>query len=156
MYALSSIFSSRYEHDIDVKNSEQTAIDEPTSSVIETALKEVGDWNSKHRLLLLHSKHLNILQENERLAEYEVAGCEAQVWLTLSSEKLSAYSNSKVVRGILAVIIDKIERLPSGGVRNFDINGYLASLGLSHYFSQGRRDGIQQVILRINELLQQQ
>jgi cysteine desulfurase/selenocysteine lyase len=156
MDALSSLFSSCHEYDVDIKTSEQTTINKPTSSAIETALKEAGDWNSKHRLLLLHSKHLNILQENERLAEYEVAGCEAQVWLTLSAEKLSAYSNSKVVRGILAVIIDKIERLPSGDELNFDINGYLASLGLSHYFSQGRRDGIQQVILRINELLQQQ
>lgn len=121
-------------------------------STIESALKDVSDWNSKHRLLLLHSKQLTILKKHEILPEYEVVGCEAKVWLALSEDKLKAYSNSKVVRGILATIIDKINSLPVRDVSSFDINAYLANVGLSHYFSQGRRDGIQQIIVRIKNL----
>jgi cysteine desulfurase/selenocysteine lyase len=119
---------------------------------IESLLKEASDWNSKHRLLLLHSKQLNKLAENECLPKYQVIGCEAEVWLALRSETLSAYSNSKVIRGILAVLIDKINALPIQEISNLDINAYFEDLGLSHYFSQGRRDGIQQIIKRIQIL----
>jgi cysteine desulfurase/selenocysteine lyase len=121
---------------------------------IESSLKEASDWNSKHRLLLLHSKQLNKLPENELLSEYQVIGCEAEVWLALKAEKLSAYSNSKVIRGILAVLIDKINSLPMKEVSSFDITAYFEALGLSHYFSQGRRDGIQQIIKRVQSLYQ--
>lgn len=118
----------------------------------ESSLKEASDWNSKHRLLLLHSKQLNKLQNDELLPEYEVLGCEAEVWLALRAEKLSAYSNSKVIRGILTILIGKINSLPIKEISSFDINTYLKDLGLSHYFSQGRRDGIQQIIKRIQVL----
>jgi sulfur transfer protein SufE len=63
-------------------------------------------------------------------------------------------SNSKVIRGILAVLIDKINSLPMKEVSSFDITAYFEALGLSHYFSQGRRDGIQQIIKRVQSLYQ--
>jgi len=153
--ALFVLFESGTESEIETEgfsSIKQTLTMSAAPSTIETALKNAPDWNNKHRLLLLHSKQLSMLHASEQIDSHEVAGCEAQVWIALIGEKLKANSNSKVVRGILAIIIEKVNALPSHEVAQFDINNYLASLGLSHYFSQGRRDGIQQIILRINAL----
>lgn len=143
---LKSDFNQNHNPNVIARSSQTKSID------IESSLKEVSDWNSKHRLLLLHSKHLSKLQENDLVSEYQVIGCEAEVWLAIRSGKLSAYSNSKVIRGILAVLIDKIHSLTRQEINSLDINAYFEDLGLSHYFSQGRRDGIQQIIKRIQSL----
>lgn len=121
-------------------------------SSIETTLKNASDWNSKHRLLLLYSKELRLLNENERSINAEVVGCEAKVWLLLRNEKFLAYSNSKVIRGILALITNKLNKLTKKELSEFDLNDYLNDLGLNHYFSKGRRDGIKKIIQRIQEL----
>lgn len=152
LQALSNLLEIDENCAIDKGTTDQNALDSTHTSTIEATLTSASDWNSKHRLLLLHSKNLSKLEDHELLPKHELKGCEAQVWLALSSQKLKAYSTSKVIRGILAVIVDKINALPACEVGSFDINAYLAQLGLSHYFSQGRRDGIQEIIKRIQTL----
>ena len=130
----------------------------PTS--IGDAVSQAPDWNAKHRLLLIHSKSLATLPTHQRTIATEITGCEARVWMSLihsdekqainaSKRKLYAYSESKVIRGILALIIEKVNQLPYEEVSRLDIHQYLNQVGLSHYFSQGRRDGISQVIQAI-------
>ncbi|MFT5283334.1 MAG: cysteine desulfurase/selenocysteine lyase [Kangiellaceae bacterium] len=127
----------------------------PSQCTIGMAVSEASDWNAKHRLLLLHSKSLPTLPVSARTKRTEVAGCEARVWLTLiteqnGSEQFYAYSESKVVRGILALIIEKVSQFRKTDVQLLDIKRYLSQVGLSHYFSEGRRDGIGHIIQRIH------
>nr|WP_136249540.1 aminotransferase class V-fold PLP-dependent enzyme [Ningiella ruwaisensis] len=136
----------------------------------EQAFLEAKDWASKHRLLLLFSKNLNELPEGARRTENEVSGCEAKVWLTksLDSDELQAYASTKVVRGILAVLLNKHAQLMFHRVSSdhnddntfrpdtFDYEGYLRQLGLSAYFSQGRKDGVTQLIAKIRSLSESQ
>jgi cysteine desulfurase/selenocysteine lyase len=129
-------------------------------AIIGMSISEASDWNAKHRLLLIHSKNLPTLPVLARTPSTELAGCEAKVWLSAISDKndhkqLYAYSESKVIRGILALIIERVNQLPVSDIKSLDINKYLVQVGLSHYFSVGRRDGIQQIIQRIqNEYAQ--
>jgi cysteine desulfurase/selenocysteine lyase len=124
---------------------------------IEGALKNALNWNAKHRLLLLNSKRLPMLIESKREASSEILGCEAKVWLTFSDNVdtdkcLLAYSESKVIRGILALLIEKVNTLSPENVHSFNFTTFLVEVGLSHYFSEGRRDGVQKIIYRIREL----
>ena len=125
---------------------------------IGASILSAPDWNSKHRLLLLASKQLPVLPEAQRTSAHEISGCEARVWVGFLylhdgskdvKRGLFAYSQSKVIRGILALIIEKVNQVPLTQATTLDIGAYLQQIGLSHYFSQGRRDGISHVIKHI-------
>ena len=129
-----------------------------------TLFSNATDWNEKHRLLLLQSKHLAALSADLRHAHNQVQGCEAQVWLDLKTDtyqniQLLAYSDSKVVRGLLALLLEyvnvKIQTSGLANMRNIEaqLNEFLKQLGLPHYFSHGRRDGMKQVMHTIAQLL---
>jgi cysteine desulfurase/selenocysteine lyase len=151
--------------------------DEFNDATWEAPIKEAGSWSEKHRQLLHMSKQLPTLAPQFRTIENAVAGCEASVWLDISNcgDGLLAYSDSKVVRGILAVLLlkhaqlqqkepHKLMRLtpdnvdiaaysPIVGAVKFDFIAYLKCLGLSDYFSAGRKDGVQAVTERMHKLL---
>jgi cysteine desulfurase/selenocysteine lyase len=133
-------------------------------ATIENQLINAQGWNEKHRLLLLNSKQIPMLALEDRNNENALSGCEAQVWIA-EQDILRAYSDSKVVRGLLSVLINKANSLfpkssdlassegPDAVKQDFDYHQYLQDLGLSHYFSQGRKDGIATVIDRLTELV---
>lgn len=129
------------------------------NQTIAAKLSSATDWNSKHRLLLLFSKQLPVLPPEQRNADNFVQGCETNVWLarrdrdnTDDTAQFLAYADSKVVRGLLVVILDKLNNSSGNCTSANDINEYLKLIGLSPFFSAGRRDGIQQIIKRISAL----
>lgn len=122
-------------------------------------IAQARDWSAKHRLLLLNSKKLPMLAQEQCDASTEIGGCEAKVWLSLSNPQesyqgLRGSSQSKVIRGILALIIDKVNALSRNELEGFDFTAYLHEIGLANYFSEGRRDGVHQIIKRIKLLYQ--
>lgn len=131
--------------------------DRINSNDTDDAIKKAKDWSEKHRQILLASKQLPLLPVSHRNIENEIIGCEADVWLaalppqknesqTNAATMLYAYSNSKVVRGLLSLILNKLNRSP-----DTNIEEYLNMLGLTQYFSQGRRDGIKSIIKTIEK-----
>ncbi len=117
------------------------------------AILKANEWSEKHRQILLFSKYLPMLTKDERKAKYEIKGCEANVWLKISNfsnspanYRVEAYSNSKVIRGLLAIIIAKLYIQP-----NCDLTEYFHEIGLTQYFSQGRRDGIHKIITTLSQ-----
>jgi sulfur transfer protein SufE len=141
--------------DISLSTNKQTA-----SMPHEQAILKASNWPEKHRQLLLLSKALPLLPIEQRTQGNEVKGCEARVWLELdeANHALLAYSDSKVVRGILALILLKqmqIKDKPTQPTETevvkdeFDYESYLQSLGLSDYFSAGRKDGIRIILQRL-------
>jgi len=120
-------------------------------------------WNEKHRLLLLQSKNMPLLEAHLRSDKNAVLGCEASVWIDIvehnNIKTLKAYSNSKVVRGLLSVLCCKVNAELGNKRQEKHLSPnilftYLEELGLPMYFSQGRRDGMQQVVSRITALVE--
>ncbi|MFC3121635.1 aminotransferase class V-fold PLP-dependent enzyme [Agaribacter flavus] len=135
-----------------------TQLDKPIIEQI-VNIAEARDWSTKHRGLLLLSKILPILPEEERNANSELLGCESAVWLTNDSlVGWRAYSDSKVIRGILTLLItySTHEALLAEAVglppNKHNHSEFLDQLGLSSYFSVGRRDGVSQIIKRLANL----
>lgn len=145
---------------VEPPNEDHKAVSEHAELV--ALFKQSTSWNEKHRLLLLQSKQLPILDEAMRTDTNAVLGCEASVWVDLISlnnnKRIMAYSNSKVIRGLLSVLCSKVNgdlaRNETSSVYTHErLSDYLHELGLPMYFSQGRRDGMQHVMERIVDLL---
>lgn len=142
------------------QNIPNEASDSVTDQLLST-FKAAKDWNEKHRQLLLISKSMPILPLQSRNQSNQVIGCEANVWIALqlgpNKPCVLAYSDSKVVRGLLSVLLIKtnsVLMLANQPLYNIDILlfHFLNELGLPAYFSSGRKDGMQQVIAQIKNL----
>lgn len=133
-------------------------INDAPANAWELKIKQAVNWPEKHRQLLLLSNALPLLAASERSSENAVQGCEARVWLTKEpvSGLYRAYADSKVIRGILAVLLLKHQQIVESeddcAAADFDYLAYLKSIGLSDYFSVGRKDGVQAVLGRMRHI----
>ena len=134
--------------------------DNVQSLPIALSVGQAKGWDNQYRQLLLASKRLQILPVEMRTGENAVFGCESDLWIACVGNHLSAYSQSKIIRGILAVLIEKASQLNTSHVKKadhekhmlaveFDYFAYLSELNLTPFFSVGRRDGIQNAISAI-------
>ena len=106
------------------------------------------------RQLMLAGKQLAVLPVERRDDDSEVQGCQSRVWLTLSVDTLPtcsmlAWSDSKIIRGMLAIIQEKVNTLSPDDLRPFDFHSYFSAIGLDRYLSQSRANGIKDVVARI-------
>lgn len=111
-------------------------------------------WDNMLRQLMLAGKQLAVLPVERRNDDNEVKGCQSRVWLTLSDDTLPtcsmlAWSDSKIIRGVLAIIQEKVNTLSSDDLRQFDFHAYFSTIGLDRYLSQSRANGIKDVVARI-------
>lgn len=111
-------------------------------------------WDNMLRQLMLAGKQLAVLPVERRNDDNEVKGCQSRVWLTLSDDTLPtcsmlAWSDSKIIRGVLAIIQEKVNTLSPDDLRQFDFRAYFSAIGLDRYLSQSRANGIKDVVARI-------
>ncbi len=111
-------------------------------------------WDNMLRQLMLAGKQLAVLPVERRNDDNEVKGCQSRVWLTLSDDTLPtcsmlAWSDSKIIRGVLAIIQEKVNTLSPDDLRQFDFHAYFSAIGLDRYLSQSRANGIKDVVARI-------
>lgn len=109
-------------------------------------------WDEKTRQLILAGKHLPMLSEAQREAGKQVPGCQSQVYLDYQAGQFSGWSDAKILRGVLALLLEKAHTLPAGEIAEFDFNAYLHELGIQRQLSQSRADGVGQIIARLRLL----
>ena len=118
------------------------------------AIQAAKGWDNVYRQLMLAGKHMPVLDEAQRTAENQVEGCEAAVWLgamatDTQSRQFIAYSPSKIVRGLLAVILEKANSLEKTQQSQFDYLDYLHNIGLHRFLSESRQNGTRAVVERV-------
>jgi len=126
-------------------------------------------WDNAIRAIMLAGKQLPLLLECERTMDYVVPGCESEVWVALKKGEedgeqrageaenkpmgtIKAYSPSKIIRGVLAILLEKANSLTPSQRQQFDFHQYMTDCQLSRYLSQSRGSGIAKVLLRLNTL----
>ncbi|WP_124748926.1 SufE family protein [Alteromonas facilis] len=119
-----------------------------------TAIHASRAWDSMFRQIMLAGKQMRPLDESQQIDENKVVGCEAAVWLVVDinaqgSKSYHAYSPSKIVRGLLAIILEKANSLTGSEQATFDYQQYLSDIGLSRFLSPSRQNGLAAVIKRI-------
>jgi cysteine desulfurase/selenocysteine lyase len=124
-----------------------------TTATLANLVTQARSWDETYRQIMLAGKTLALLDPAQRQAECEVMGCESQVWLLCEVQNgainLTAYSPSKIVRGLLAIMFEPLQGLDPFHVMAFDMSAYLAQLGLAKHLSQSRGNGLNAVMEKI-------
>ncbi len=132
------------------------------SAVAQQALTEFqgcSQWEQRARLLLQWGAQLEELPEALRVPDNLVHGCETRVWLVLDQPtqplRFQVASEARLLRGLLAVLLARIDGLDAEQMTKVDIVDWFNQLGLSRQLSPSRSNGLNAVRLRMHELLNQ-
>lgn len=113
-------------------------------------------WEQRARLLMQWGERLAPLQESERCAANQVHGCESQVWLIGESIAghwhFRAASDARLLRGLLALLLVRVEGLSAEQLASVDLADWFAGLGLGRQLSPSRSNGLNAVLQRMREL----
>ncbi|GGW76528.1 SufE family protein [Alteromonas halophila] len=120
---------------------------ECNTSPLAASLKRAQGWDEATRVIMLAGKSLPVLAPQLRTAHTRIDGCESPVWLMCQENgQFSAYSDSKILRGVLAILLEQANMLSAPERQDFDFECFLKKCGLTRYLSQSRNNGIRHVI----------
>jgi cysteine desulfuration protein SufE len=120
------------------------------------AFGELPGWEQRARLLLQWAERLEPLSEAERNEANRVHGCESLVWLLAEQRGAAlhfrASSEARLLRGLLALLLARIDGLNGDQLATLDLNDWFARLGLQRQLSPSRSNGLNAVLRRMREL----
>ncbi|WP_296047802.1 SufE family protein [uncultured Alteromonas sp.] len=119
-------------------------------------LAQARGWDNLLRQLMLAGKSLHALAAESRNESREVSGCQSRVWLQMTVDShnqvtMLAWSDSKIIRGVLAVIQEKVDQMSPSQLAVFDFDDWFRSIQLERYLSQSRASGIAGVVRQIRQ-----
>jgi len=133
-------------------------INNDASTVMLTTFAKLQSWDGKHREIMMLGKDFPRMAKEKRSDETLVAGCESDAWLIVENlenqlVKISADSDAKVIRGLLAIVLAAFNQKTAEQIINFDINGYFSQLGLKQHLSPSRGNGLLAIVDKIKALV---
>lgn len=124
----------------------------PAQQTLE-AFNQCASWEQRARLLMQWGQRLTPIPEALRTDANRVHGCESKVWLL--GEYRGAHwhfladSEARLLRGLLAVLLDRVNGLEAQALRTVDITQWYTDLGLGRQLSPSRSNGLNAVLQRI-------
>lgn len=113
-------------------------------------------WEQRARLLMQFGDRLPPLDEADKCDANRVHGCESQVWLVGALQdghwQFSASSDARMIRGLVALLLLRVNGLSAAELRQVDLPDWFNQLGLSRQLSLSRSNGLNAVLTRMNEL----
>ena len=113
-------------------------------------------WEQRARLLMQWGERLATLDEEQRTEDNRVSGCESQVWLVAERHggrwRFRATSDARLIRGLLAVLLARVDGLNGDELQQVDLADWFAQLGLARQLSPSRSNGLHAVLRRMAEL----
>ncbi|GAB3388471.1 SufE family protein [Azotobacter armeniacus] len=120
------------------------------------AFAQCPGWEQRARLLLQWGERLEPLSDEERCTANQVHGCESQVWLLAEQHdgrwRFRAGSDARLLRGLLAMLLARVDGLSAEELQAVDLTDWFARLGLSRQLSPSRSNGLNAVLQRMREL----
>ena len=114
-------------------------------------------WEQRARLLMQWGDQLAPLSDEERCEANRVTGCESQVWLLAERNgahwQFRASSDARLLRGLLALLLARVNGLALAELVQLDLPDWFAQLGLARHLSPSRSNGLQAVLSRMQQLL---
>ncbi|RON56906.1 SufE family protein [Pseudomonas frederiksbergensis] len=122
------------------------------------AFQQAGSWEQRARLLMQWGERLPALSDVDKVEANRVHGCESQVWLVGRLQdghwQFSASSDARLIRGLVALLLARVNGLSAVELQQVDLPGWFNQLGLSRQLSPSRSNGLNAVLQRMNELAQ--
>ena len=121
------------------------------------AFSACPSWEQRARLLMQWGDLLVPLSDAERIEANRVQGCESQVWLLAERDgahwQFRTSSDARLLRGLLALLLARVNGLPASELAQLDLPDWFAQLGLARHLSPSRSNGLQAVLTRMQHLL---
>jgi cysteine desulfuration protein SufE len=118
-------------------------------------LSHAQGWEAKNRLLVQLARELPDFPTEMRDSEHRVSGCESQVWLWLEQRneafQLAADSDSKVIKGLLTLVLAAYHGKTAAQIQDFDFVAWLNELGLQRFLSASRGNGLKAIVTHIKQ-----
>ncbi len=120
------------------------------------AFTAAGGWEQRARLLMQWGERLEPLSDAERSDANRIHGCESQVWLV--AERLGEHwhfragSDARLIRGLLAVLLTRVDGLEGSDLAGIDLADWFKQLGLGRQLSPSRSNGLNAVLKKMREL----
>jgi sulfur transfer protein SufE len=123
-----------------------------------TAFSAAAGWEQRARLLMQWGERLAPMAAAECSEANRVHGCESVVWLVAEQRdgrwEFRAASEARLLRGLLALLLVRVEGLSSDALQALDLPDWFAQLGLARQLSPSRANGMNAVLQRIDALMQ--
>lgn len=120
------------------------------------SFQQARGWEQRARLLMQWGDRLEPLSEADKVEANRVHGCESLVWLVAEHVdgqwRFKAASDARLLRGLLALLLVRVQGLSSADLAELDLPGWFTRLGLERQLSPSRSNGLHAVLLRMAEL----
>lgn len=120
--------------------------------------QDASGWEQRARLLMQWGDRLPPLSDADRCEANLVNGCESQMWLVGRLHdgywQFSASSDARLIRGLVALLLARVNGLSAEDLRQVDLPDWFNQLGLSRQLSPSRSNGLNAVLKRMRELAQ--
>ncbi len=130
---------------------------QPATTSILAELLALKDWNARYRQIMLHGKIMNSASSHIKTDANLIKGCESNTWLSykLSDDQriiFYADSDARIIRGLLALVIDIFNNKTVSEVRSIDIDDIFNQLSLERHLSPSRGNGLRAVVDKIYQI----
>ncbi|MGY8836246.1 MAG: SufE family protein [Enterobacterales bacterium] len=132
-----------------------------TFNKVTESIKNAPAWQQKYREIMLLGKTLPVLADVLKTDDALVPGCESKVWmfvefdLTENTLVVIADSDTRIVKGLLAIILALYNGLTPEQVVNKNAYEEFEKLGLISHLSASRGNGIKAMVDKIQTMAQQ-
>lgn len=120
------------------------------------AFAQCQGWEQRARLLMQWGEQLEPLDDADKTEANRVHGCESRVWLVADQVegqwRFKASSDARLLRGLLALLLVRVQGLPSTQLAELDLRDWFTQLGLARQLSPSRSNGLHAVLLRMAQL----
>ncbi|MFJ4157402.1 SufE family protein [Pseudomonas sp. NPDC089752] len=119
--------------------------------------EQARGWEQRARLLMQMGDRLEPLSDAEKSESNRVHGCESLVWLVAEQRegqwRFKAGSDARLLRGLLALLLVRVQGLDSKQLAQLDVREWFTRLGLERQLSPSRSNGLHAVLQRMAELV---
>lgn len=116
-------------------------------------------WDQRARLQMHWGERLEPLSAEQCRDEHLVLGCASQVWLLGEQREgrwyFQAASDARLLRGLLALLLARVNGLSSEDLAAVDLHDWFSQLGLGRQLSPSRSNGLNAVLQRMRALSQE-
>jgi cysteine desulfuration protein SufE len=107
-----------------------------TAADIVDNLSFFDSWDDRYKYIIDLGKELSPMADTDHVDENLIRGCQSKVWLSSENRVVMAAYNGKT----------------TAEIREFDIQGFFASIDLMRHLSTTRGSGLQSMVARIQSL----
>jgi len=121
------------------------------------SFEQARGWEQRARLLMQMGDRLAPLEDAQKCEGNRVHGCESLVWLVVEQRdgqwRFKAGSDARLLRGLLALLLVRVQGLNSAELAALDLREWFTRLGLERQLSPSRSNGLHAVLQRMAQLV---